>query len=67
MTSFVCGTCHRPVANPYDRIVKRLEYRGLLKSNRHAVVTVGHLCRTCADAEVERYRPSPQGTQASLL
>ena len=65
--AFVCGTCHRPVPNPYDRIVKRLEYRGLLRSNRHAVVTVGYLCRECADAEVERFRPAAQRTQASLL
>lgn len=64
--AWFCGGCGEIIRNPYERIEKRIEYRTIKGQARYAVILVGHLCKACADTEVDALRgagdPADQGS-----
>jgi hypothetical protein len=47
--TFVCESCEKRVANPYQRIVVRTEYRFHHTQKKYRVTTDAYLCKGCVD------------------
>lgn len=68
LMGFLCPRCGRKVFNALDVVELRLEGRRKVRGgyDRYKTVSLGRVCRLCADQEFEKRRPDRRAVMEPL-